>query len=100
MEVKQMYKIKLMSPKSPKQVSSKALRDLALSNENQWAGLIEQLVDHRIQKGLTQQDVADLLGVTQPAVAQLELITSNPTINRISLYALALGVELKLGVKG
>lgn len=74
-------------------------KQLALSNEREWADLIEQLVDIRISKGLTQQDVADLLGVTQPAVAQLELITSNPTINRIKLYALALGVELELGVK-
>jgi DNA-binding XRE family transcriptional regulator len=89
------YKIELMTQKTSRMSS----KQIALSNENQWANLIEQLVDIRIQKGLTQQDVADLLGVTQPAVAQLELITSNPTINRIKLYALALGVELKLGVK-
>jgi transcriptional regulator with XRE-family HTH domain len=61
--------------------------------------LIEQLVEIRVSKGLSQQDVADLLGVTQPAIAQLEYVTSNPTINRIKLYALALGVELQLGVK-
>ncbi len=89
------YKIELMTQKTSRMSS----KQIALSNENQWANLIEQLVDIRIQKGLTQQDVADLLGVTQPAVAQLELITSNPTINRIKLYALALGVELKFGVK-
>ena len=89
------YKIELMTQKTSRMSS----KQIALSNENQWANLIEQLVDIRIQKGLTQQDVADRLGVTQPAVAQLELITSNPTINRIKLYALALGVELKLGVK-
>ncbi len=64
-----------------------------------WSDLIEQLVEIRVNKGLSQQDVADLLGVTQPAIAQLEYVTSNPTINRIKLYALALGVELQLGVK-
>ncbi len=78
-------------PKSSKQV--------ALSNEKEWSDLIEQLVEIRVNKGLSQQDVADLLGVTQPAIAQLEYVTSNPTINRIKLYALALGVELQLGVK-
>jgi transcriptional regulator with XRE-family HTH domain len=78
-------------PKSSKQV--------ALSNEREWSDLIEQLVEIRVSKGLSQQDVADLLGVTQPAIAQLEYATSNPTINRIKLYALALGVELQLGVK-
>jgi|LakMenE01Jun11ns_1017448.scaffolds.fasta_scaffold9639879_2 transcriptional regulator with XRE-family HTH domain len=78
-------------PKSSKQV--------ALSNEREWSDLIEQLVEIRVNKGLSQQDVADLLGVTQPAIAQLEYVTSNPTINRIKLYALALGVELQLGVK-
>jgi transcriptional regulator with XRE-family HTH domain len=78
-------------PKSSKQV--------ALSNEREWSDLIEQLVEIRVSKGLSQQDVADLLGVTQPAIAQLEYVTSNPTINRIKLYALALGVELQLGVK-
>jgi transcriptional regulator with XRE-family HTH domain len=78
-------------PKSSKQV--------ALSNEREWSDLIEQLVEIRVNKGLSQQDVADLLGVTQPAIAQLEYVTSNPTINRIKLYALALGVELQLSVK-
>ena len=78
-------------PKSSKQV--------ALSNEREWSDLIEQLVEIRGSKGLSQQDVADLLGVTQPAIAQLEYVTSNPTINRIKLYALALGVELQLSVK-
>ena len=78
-------------PKSSKQV--------ALSNEREWSDLIEQLVEIRVNKGLSQQDVAELLGVTQPAIAQLEYVTSNPTINRIKLYALALGVELQLGVK-
>ena len=94
------YKIELMTQKTLKTKSTISSKQLALSNENEWANLIEKLVDIRVSKGLTQQDVADLLGVTQPAVAQLELITSNPTINRIKLYALALGVELKLGVKG
>ncbi len=94
------YKIELMTQKTQKTKSTISSKQLALSNENEWANLIEKLVDIRVSKGLTQQDVADLLGVTQPAVAQLELITSNPTINRIKLYALALGVELKLGVKG
>jgi len=93
------YKIKLMTPRGSSLNIPRSSKQLALSNEREWADLIEQLVDIRISKGLTQQDVADLLGVTQPAVAQLELITSNPTINRIKLYALALGVELELGVK-
>lgn len=88
-----------MTPKLEKKATATSSRSLAFANENEWANLIEQLVDVRVAKGLTQQDVADLLGVSQPAVAQLELITSNPTINRISLYALALGVELELGIK-
>jgi DNA-binding XRE family transcriptional regulator len=93
------YKIELMTPRSSMSNLPKSSKQVALSNEREWSDLIEQLVEIRVNKGLSQQDVADLLGVTQPAIAQLEYVTSNPTINRIKLYALALGVELQLGVK-
>ncbi len=93
------YKIELMTPRSSMSILPKSSKQVALSNEREWSDLIEQLVEIRVNKGLSQQDVADLLGVTQPAIAQLEYVTSNPTINRIKLYALALGVELQLGVK-
>jgi transcriptional regulator with XRE-family HTH domain len=43
--------------------------------------------------------MARRMGVSQPAVAQFELSSSNPTLSTIVRYANKLGVELQLSVK-
>lgn len=56
------------------------------------------LVRLRKRHGLTQQDVAQRLGMSQPAVSQLEKYDSNLTLSSLSEYALAVGARLKIEV--
>ncbi len=49
------------------------------------------LIRLRREQGLTQKDVADLLGVTQQAVYKLERYDSDPKFSTIRRYANAVG---------
>ena len=42
------------------------------------------LKGYRERNGITQEEVADILGITQPAVSQMEKSMSLKTINRIA----------------
>ena len=53
--------------------------------------LLRRLTQLRGDQGLTQQDVADRMGVTQPTVARFEAYDSNPTLASIRRYAHAVG---------
>ena len=48
----------------------------------------------REELGLTQAEPANLAGVSQPAIAQLESPDSNPTIETLSRVARAMGVQI------
>lgn len=51
---------------------------------------LDALVAARIARGLSQQQVAKLMGVSQPTVADFERHDSNPTLARIRRYAHAI----------
>lgn len=57
--------------------------------ENDHA-LLRRLIQLRGDQGLTQQDVADRMGVTQPTVARFEAYDSNPTLASVRRYAHAI----------
>lgn len=76
----------------------KASVDLAAENYGQWLDFHSLLVDQRETQGLTQKQVAERLGISQPAVAQFEKSTYSPSITTIIAYATAIGVKLDLGV--
>jgi transcriptional regulator with XRE-family HTH domain len=54
--------------------------------------LLFGLVQARRDRGLSQKDVADRLGVSQPAVAAFERQDSDPKLSTIRRYAHAVGV--------
>ena len=56
--------------------------------------LVDRLVKLREQRGLTQSDVASLMGTTQPVVARLEAGGRDPRLSTVERYAAALGVDL------
>lgn len=58
--------------------------------------LAESLIQARIDKKLTQQQLADKAGVSQTIIARLESGQSNPTINSVNRVANVLGKELQL----
>lgn len=60
--------------------------------------LLEQLVAFRKMRGLTQREVADRMGVSQPTVAAFERYDANPRLSSIARYAMAVEALLNLEV--
>jgi transcriptional regulator with XRE-family HTH domain len=56
--------------------------------------LLRKLVAHRKHHHLSQEVVAERMGVSQPTVAKFERYDSNPTLSTIRRYALAVGARL------
>lgn len=56
--------------------------------------LIEILVGVRKTLGLTQAEVADKMGRSQPAVSDFERLGGDPHLSTIRRYALAVGAEV------
>ncbi|UQN30638.1 helix-turn-helix domain-containing protein [Brachybacterium kimchii] len=57
--------------------------------------LMETLIAIRKEHKLTQKDVAERMGVTQPTVAAFEHYDSNPTLSTIHRYAMAVEAMLR-----
>ena len=72
-------------------------RTLALINA-EWK-LIDDLVAFRKSRGLSQLDVAKLLGITQPAVAAFENHENDPKYSTLIRYCLAIEAEIQIEVK-
>lgn len=53
--------------------------------------MLENLVEIRRNSGLKQEDVAELLGITQQAVSKFEAMDSSPSLARVRHYAHAVG---------
>ncbi len=58
--------------------------------------IIRAIIDARIKKGFTQEDIARRAGTTQSAIARFESGTSNPTLEFLSKVAHAVGVQLEI----
>lgn len=69
-------------------------RALAAAEES----LMDQLVALRKAHKLSQADVAERLGISQPAVAAFERYDSNPTLSTLRRYALAIEARLSFEV--
>lgn len=61
--------------------------------------LLTGLVQARKDRGMTQDDVATAMGISQSAVAQFEHYDSNPTLGTIRRYAMAVGADITYNVK-
>lgn len=72
------------------------LRAKVSGAENGWffAQLAEQLAQRRRGMGLSQQQLAELTGTTQPAIARLEKGGRPPRIDTLLRIADALGCDL------
>ena len=65
--------------------------DLVVSDEE----LLYALIEARKAAGLTQRQVAEILGVKQPTVAKFEHHDSDPKLSTIRRYALAVGAHVR-----
>ncbi|MEO7016211.1 MAG: helix-turn-helix transcriptional regulator [Leifsonia sp.] len=57
--------------------------------------LMKALVEQRKSHQLTQEQVAERMGVSQPTVAAFERYDTNPTLATIRRYALAVGAGIE-----
>ena len=73
--------------------------ELGVRNYSEYQDLMEKLVSRREELVISQREMARRMGISQPAVAQFELSSSNPTLSTIVRYANKLGVMLQLSVK-
>jgi DNA-binding XRE family transcriptional regulator len=58
--------------------------------------LASSLIQARIDKHMTQAEVAEKAGISQVMVARLESGSSNPTVSTVNKVARVLGKEFKL----
>jgi ribosome-binding protein aMBF1 (putative translation factor) len=57
-----------------------------------------QLIQARVNAGLTQKEVATRMGTTQSVIARLESGTTLPTVKTLMLYAKAIGKHLHVSL--
>ncbi|MFC5370517.1 helix-turn-helix domain-containing protein [Arcanobacterium bovis] len=80
-----------MTLNQERRASVKAKREQARRDRE----LIEDLVAMRLRKGLTHQNVADKLSVSQSTISRFEARVTNPSQQFIRRYALAVGAGIK-----
>ncbi|MCL6478219.1 MAG: helix-turn-helix transcriptional regulator [Peptococcaceae bacterium] len=61
--------------------------------------LIRSIIERRIQKGMTQADLALKVGTRQSAIARLESGAYNPSLRFLKKVAKALDAEIKISFK-
>lgn len=83
----------LLSNNSPSQRRATALAEADYR-------LLGELVKLRKERGLTQQQVAEALGISQPAVAGFERHDADPKLSTIRRYAHAIGASVTHAVSG
>lgn len=57
-----------------------------------------ELYAERIKNNVSQQELAERIGMKQPQVAKLEMLESVPTLKTLNRYAKGLGLKLKVGL--
>jgi len=88
--------------KSYQQFKTKLLKDKevnqAYNNLGPEFALIEIIIKRRIEKGLTQKELARKINTKQSAVSRLESGNYNPSIAFLQKVAEALDVRLKISL--
>lgn len=77
--------------REPKQILSDDL-------VNQTQNLLASLVAARHARNMTQQNVADLIGVTRTAVTHFERYDADPKLSTIIRYAMAVEARIDISV--
>lgn len=57
--------------------------------------LLRELVNIRKERGISQQAVGDIMGISQPSVAAFEAHDANPKLSTIRRYAHAVGALIR-----
>jgi DNA-binding XRE family transcriptional regulator len=62
--------------------------------------LVAELVAHRRAAGLSQGEVAERMGTSQPAVARLEAGQVDARMSTVQRYAAAVGAQVNIDTRG
>ena len=87
------------------EAKKKALKNPEIKNEYDSLGpeddLIRQLLRMRLESGLTQDDMAELLGTKKPNISRLEspAFRHSPRLNTVKKYAEVAGFEMMIKFK-
>ena len=88
--------------KNYKQLKTKLLKDKEIKKAYDKLGpefsLIAMLIKKRIEKGLTQEELAQKIGTKQSAISRLESGSYNPSIAFLRRVAKALNAQLKVKI--
>ena len=77
------------------------LRERIVAGDRGWffAQIAERVAERRVERGLSQRELAELVGTTQSAIARLERGGRPPRIDTLLRIAEALDCELVVDLK-
>ena len=91
-----------MRKKTYKQLKRELLRDKKIKQLYESLGpefaVIEMVIKKRIEKGLSQKELAQRIGTKQSAISRLESGTYNPSLSFLQKVGEALDVKLKISL--
>lgn len=58
--------------------------------------IIARLKKIRLERGLTQKDVADIMGIAQTSLSRIEAGTHSPSVDLLERYADAVGCRIDI----
>ena len=89
-----------MQRKTYKQLKRELLEDKKIKQLYDRLGpeftMIEMIIKKRIEKGLSQKELAKKIGTKQSAISRLESGTYNPSLSFLQKVSEALGAKLKI----
>lgn len=91
-----------MRNKTYKQLKKELLKDEKIKEAYERLGpefaVIEIIIRKRVEKGLTQKELAERIGTKQSAIARLESGTYNPNLSFLQKVSEALDAKLKISL--
>lgn len=89
--------------KSYRQLRAKLLRDRnirkAYDDLTPEFAFVRMIIQKRVEKGLTQKELAQKIGTKQSAISRFESGTYNPTLSFLEKIANALGRKVSISLK-
>ncbi|MEK7626936.1 MAG: helix-turn-helix transcriptional regulator [Patescibacteria group bacterium] len=86
-----------------KELKRKILKDEKVKKAYNELGpqfeIIRMVMEKRIKKGITQKELAQMIGTKQSAISRFESGEYNPTILFLDKLVDALGAKIKISVK-
>ena len=87
-----------------KQLKAELLKDKEVKKEYDRLGpryeAISAIISARINKGISQKELAEKLGTKQSAIARFETGNINPSLGFLEKLSEALGYKLRINLQG